>query len=51
MYDNVNTFDYIVKTECTPEEENQGWLQTIYENGQFHNQTTLTEIRERLNKL
>jgi nicotinamide phosphoribosyltransferase len=51
MYDNVRKFDYIVKTECTPEEENQGWLQTIYENGQFHNQTTLTEIRERLNKL
>jgi nicotinamide phosphoribosyltransferase len=51
MYDNVRKFDYIVKTECTPEEENQGWLQTIYEDGIFKNQTTLTEIRERINKL
>jgi hypothetical protein len=40
----------VVKQECTPEEESQGLLQTIYENGQFFNQTTLTEIRERINK-
>lgn len=42
---------YYVQSECTFEEESQGVLQTIYENGEFHNQTTLTEIRERLNKL
>lgn len=48
---NTGKEDYIVQTKCTPEEENQGILQTIYENGQFHNQTTLTEIRERLNNL
>lgn len=38
----------IVKTECTPEEENQGLLQVIYEDGKFYNQTTLNEVRERL---
>jgi len=36
--------------EVTSEEENQGLLQTIYENGEFFNQTTLTEIRKRLNE-
>lgn len=40
-----------VKTECTPEEENQGLLQVIYEDGKFYNQTTLNEIRERLLKI
>lgn len=39
-----------VKTECTWEEEGEGLLQTIYENGNFYNQTTLTEIRARLAK-
>jgi len=41
---------YYVKQECTPEEESQGLLQTIYEDGKFYNQTTLSEIRERINK-
>lgn len=41
---------YYVKQECTPEEEEQGLLQTIYQDGKFYNQTTLSEIRERLNK-
>ncbi len=45
------TENHEVLTQCTPEQESQGILQTIYENGHFHNQTTLTEIRERLNKL
>jgi nicotinamide phosphoribosyltransferase len=35
-------------TECTPEEEKGGLLQVIYEDGKFYNQTTLTEIRQRL---
>ena len=39
---------YVVKTECTPEEENQGLLQVIYEDGKFYNQTTLQEVRDRL---
>lgn len=40
--------EYYVKTQCTSEEENLGLLQTIYENGNFYNQLTLTEIRSRL---
>jgi nicotinamide phosphoribosyltransferase len=40
--------EYYVKTQCTIEEENLGSLQTIYENGNFYNQSTLTEIRSRL---
>ena len=42
---------YEVHTQCTPEQEAQGVLQVIYEDGHFHNQITLTEVRERLNKL
>jgi len=42
--------EYILHDNCTWEEESQGLLQTIYENGNFFNQTTLTEIRERINK-
>ena len=42
--------EYYVVQECTFEEENQGLLQTIYEDGKFFNQTTLSEIRERINK-
>jgi nicotinamide phosphoribosyltransferase len=45
------TEDHEVLTQCTWEQESQGILQTIYENGQFHNQTSLTEIREKLNNL
>ena len=40
--------EIVVKTECTPEEENQGLLQVIYEDGKFYNQTTLQQIREKL---
>jgi nicotinamide phosphoribosyltransferase len=40
---------YEVKTQCTPEQEEGGILQTIYENGKFYNQTTLTEVRSKLN--
>lgn len=50
--DSADEFTQIeVKTECTPEEENQGLLQVIYEDGKFYNQTTLNEIRERLSKI
>jgi nicotinamide phosphoribosyltransferase len=45
------TKNHEVLTQCTWKQESQGILQTIYEDGQFHNQTTLTEVRERLNKL
>ena len=40
-----------VEQECDFEEENQGLLQVIYENGKFYNQTTLNEVRERLSKI
>lgn len=42
--------EYVLQDNCTWKEESQGLLQTIYENGNFFNQTTLTEIRERINK-
>lgn len=35
--------------ECTPEQESEGLLQVIYKDGEFYNQTTLTEIRNKLN--
>lgn len=47
-----NDFDhpneYFVVGECTPEQEDKGLLQVIYEDGKFYNQTTLEEIRQRL---
>jgi nicotinamide phosphoribosyltransferase len=43
--------EYFVETECTHEVESTGELQTIYEDGKFYNQTTLTEIRGKISKL
>jgi len=43
--------EYIVNTQCTPEMEAAGILQTIYEDGKFYNQTTLTEIRKKLEEI
>jgi nicotinamide phosphoribosyltransferase len=43
--------EYHVNTQCDWEQESQGFLQTIYEDGKFLNQTTLTEIRDRINIL
>lgn len=40
-----------VHTQCTPEQEATGLLQTIYEDGKFYNQTTLTEIRKRIQSI
>ena len=37
-----------VKEDCTPEEESQGLLQTIYEDGKFYNQVTLDQVRDKL---
>jgi len=45
---NSDVNQYMVKEECTPEWENKGLLQVIYEDGKFYNQTTLEEIRKRL---
>lgn len=41
--------EYEVRSEQTWEQEAQGELQVIYENGAFYNETTLNEIRERIN--
>lgn len=43
--------EYQVRSECSRGDENAGFLQVIYEDGKFFNQTTLTEIRERINLL
>jgi nicotinamide phosphoribosyltransferase len=43
--------EYSVQTQCTKEEEEKGIMQTIYENGRFPNQTTLTEIRSKIDSL
>jgi nicotinamide phosphoribosyltransferase len=40
--------DLVCLTEQTWEQEDHGWLQTIYEDGKFYNQTTLNEVRDRL---
>lgn len=45
------TEDLEVLTQCTPEQEQGGILHTIYENGQFLNQTSLTEIRQKIEEL
>ena len=37
-----------IKDQCTWEEEKLGVLQVIFENGEFFNQTTMTEIRRRI---
>lgn len=41
---------FLLEDQCTWEDEKSGLLNTIYLNGKFKNQTTLTEIRERLKR-
>jgi len=41
----------IVETECLPEEEEEGLLQVIYENGKFPNQTSLEKVRKKIDHL
>lgn len=43
--------NFEVHTQCTEEQEATGMLQTIYEDGKFHNQTTLTQIRARIDSI
>ena len=45
------TEDHEVLTQCTWEQEAQGILQTIYEEGRFDNQTSLTKVRNKLNSI
>jgi nicotinamide phosphoribosyltransferase len=40
-----------VHTQCSWEEEATGILHIIYENGNFFNETTLTQVREKLDQL
>jgi nicotinamide phosphoribosyltransferase len=40
--------DIILHDQCSWEEEVEGILQTIYKDGEFYNETTLTKIKERL---
>ena len=47
-HDGKKPYNIVVKTECTSEEEAQGLLQVIYEDGKFHNFTHLEQVRERL---
>ena len=42
--------EYIVNQECSWEQEEDSELKTIYENGKFYNETSLTEIRKKLNE-
>lgn len=51
MDDRSGIPNYEVEQECTPEEESEGLLQTIYEDGKFYNTTNFKEVRERLNKI
>lgn len=46
--DKVNN-EFVLVDQVTPEEENKGELQVIYENGKFLNPITLQEIRESIN--
>ena len=42
--------EYVVNQECSWEQEENSELRIIYEDGKFYNQTSLTEIREKLNE-
>ncbi|HAI39522.1 MAG TPA: nicotinate phosphoribosyltransferase, partial [Maribacter sp.] len=41
--------EYVLVDQVTPEEENTGELQVIYENGKFVNQVNIQEIRDHIN--
>lgn len=43
--------EYVSMVECSKEQERGGILQLIYEDGNFYNQVTLSEIRSRVKEL
>lgn len=43
-----NSGEYKLQQDCTWEEENSGALTTIFKNGLFYNESTFTQIRERV---
>jgi nicotinamide phosphoribosyltransferase len=47
----TNDFEVISESSEKLAYSKDNFLQTIYKNGEFFNQTTLTEIRDRINKL
>jgi nicotinamide phosphoribosyltransferase len=47
-YGNLHTSGYTLVDKVSWDEENIGELKTIYKDGEFHNITTLTEIKNRL---
>ena len=42
--------EYVVNQECSWEQEENSELRIIYEDGKFYNETSLTEIRKKLNE-
>lgn len=42
--------DFTVKQQCTKEEESGGILHIIYHNGYFHNEISLTDVRDKLSR-
>ncbi len=51
VYKHGETGEYILQDQEDWVYESKGHLQTIFEDGKFFNEVTLTEIRERVNKL
>lgn len=49
--DDYGGYVYVVNEECDADEERNGILKIIYEDGRFSNLTTLSEIREKIDKL
>jgi nicotinamide phosphoribosyltransferase len=47
----LDSIGYSLKDQCNWDEEGYGNLQTIFNDGDFYNQTTLTEIRERVSQI
>lgn len=47
----IENDEYVVKIQCNEQEEAEGVLRTIYEDGVFYNQESLSDIRERIDKL
>jgi nicotinamide phosphoribosyltransferase len=43
--------EYVLADQATPEQENEGALHVIYENGLFVNPSSLQEIRDRINEI
>jgi nicotinamide phosphoribosyltransferase len=49
--DAIDEYSYLLKDQVSWDEENQGFLKVIFEDGKFYNQITLTEIRNKINNL